>query len=87
MQVNEEMKDHESNQNADTNKPEPTLNNQTTAEQEAKKKAKLQAAFKKFVAQLKMGCNKQICFNTYCRKNIFSKWFRTSTHFVLLSLI
>jgi len=19
-----------------------------------------------------MGCNKQICFNTYCRKNIFS---------------
>jgi hypothetical protein len=40
---------------------------------EEKKKLKQQNAFKKFMVQVKDGCNKQICFNHYCRKNVFSK--------------
>lgn len=40
---------------------------------EAKRKAQMQNCFKKFVAQVKNGCRKQICFNKFCKKNVFSK--------------
>ena len=44
-------------------------------EEEAKKKVKIQKAIKQFVQQIKVGCRKQICFNSFCKKNIFGKWY------------
>ena len=40
---------------------------------EKKRKEKLQIVFKKFLVQLKIGCDKQICFNKFCKKNTFRK--------------
>ena len=34
---------------------------------------KMKAVFSKFLGQMKTGCSKEICFNTYCKKNIFAK--------------
>lgn len=48
---------------------------------EEKKKLKQQNAFQKLIVQIKDGCNKQICFNHFCRKNIFSKWERNQSFF------
>lgn len=50
-----------------------SVSNPTSVEEEAKKKLKIQKAIKQFVQQIKVGCNKQICFSKYCRKNIFGK--------------
>jgi len=47
---------------------------------EERRKLKQQNVFKKLVVQIKEGCNKQICFNHYCRKNIFSKFVKRN-HF------
>ena len=33
----------------------------------------MKAVFSRFLGQLKNGCSKEICFNTYCKKNILGK--------------
>ena len=60
-------------QEIDQQKPGTEVTNVLNADAEKKKKEKMQAAFKTFVNQLKYGCQKQSCFNSYCRKNIFRK--------------
>mmetsp|Transcript_18637 Transcript_18637/g.25140 ORF Transcript_18637/g.25140 Transcript_18637/m.25140 type:complete len:93 (+) Transcript_18637:146-424(+) len=41
----------------------------SAADERAREKAKLQAALKALVVQLKQGCKKNFCFNQFCRKN------------------
>lgn len=67
------MNNGESNQATPVEKTGASVTAATTQTLEQKKKAKLQAALKKFVEQLKFGCQKKICFNEYCRNNINSK--------------
>ena len=66
--------------NTQAPKLEPSMSNPTSVEAEAKKKQKIQNAIKSFIQQIKVGCNKQICFSQYCRKNIFGTSHIDSTH-------
>ena len=66
--------------NTQAPKLEPSMSNPTSVEAEAKKKQKIQNAIKSFIQQIKVGCNKQICFSQYCRKNIFGTSLIDSTH-------
>ena len=50
-----------------------TLTNEVSGEKEAERKQKVQALIRKFVIQLKQGCNKKVCFAKFCQKNIFGK--------------
>ena len=56
-----------------TEAQKPTQIPVSNPDAEKKRKEKLQAAFKKFIVQIKTGCDKQICFNQFCKKNIFRK--------------
>ena len=58
-------------------KPGTEVTNVINADAEKKRKEKLQHAFKKFIVQIKVGCDKQVCFNPFCKKNLF----RTCSHF------
>ena len=58
---------------AQTTKAGATLQNTTTAEDEARKKERMTALLKSFIPQLKTGCPKPICFNRYCAKYVFGK--------------
>lgn len=55
-------------------KPGTQVTNVINADAEKKKKEKLQQAFKKFIVQVKTGCDKHFCFNKYCKTNIFRKF-------------
>ena len=54
-------------------KPGTEVTNVINADAEKKRKEKLQLAFKKFIVQIKQGCDKQLCFNPFCKKNPFRK--------------
>jgi len=51
----------------------------SAADERAREKAKLQAALKALVVQLKQGCKKNFCFNQFCRKNYLGKLARKSS--------
>lgn len=55
-------------------KPATEVTNLINLDAEKKRKEKLQLVFKKFLVQLKNGCQKNICFNMYCKKNTFRKY-------------
>ena len=59
--------------NSQTAKQGVPLSNATSVEAEARKKEKIQKAIKQFVGQIKVGCNKHICFSAYCQKNLFGR--------------
>jgi Amino-terminal Zinc-binding domain of ubiquitin ligase E3A len=69
----QEQKPTQDVQMQEPSKPGTEVTNVINADAEKKRKERLQTAFKKFIVQLKTGCDKQICFNQYCKKNIFRK--------------
>ena len=63
--MNIEMKD-QTGKSEEEEIPHKTVPGLTT---EAKRKMQMQNGIKKLVTQLKVGCEKDICFSRYCRKN------------------